>query len=146
MSRLRGRPAERGRLVKRVAGEEKFPQVIEFMARELADGREAYVVVPLIEVNGRPDSRAAEAERERLTGHPPLAWSAGGCCTAGESPGQAGGDGGVLGRRGNFWLRCEPSWIEFRRNDEVFLRFIEEVGEVLGGPGPPRSARCAFCS
>ena len=43
------------------------------MARELAAGRQAYVVVPLIEVNGRPETRAAEAEYERLTGHPLLA-------------------------------------------------------------------------
>ncbi len=38
VSRLRARPAGRGRLVTRIAGEEKFPQVVEFLAKEL-DGR-----------------------------------------------------------------------------------------------------------
>ncbi|MBI5709950.1 MAG: ATP-dependent DNA helicase RecG [Candidatus Eisenbacteria bacterium] len=73
LSTLRARPAGRGRLVTRVTGEEKFPQVLEFMARELAAGRQAFVVVPLIEQDGRLDSRAAEAEHERLSGHPLLA-------------------------------------------------------------------------
>jgi ATP-dependent DNA helicase RecG len=73
MSELRSKPAGRGRLVTRVAGEEKFPQVIEFMAQELAQGRQAYVVLPLIEEAGRLDSRAAEAEWKRLSQHPLLA-------------------------------------------------------------------------
>ncbi|MGH3055501.1 MAG: DEAD/DEAH box helicase, partial [Gaiellaceae bacterium] len=46
ISRLRSRPAGRGRRVTRVTGEEKFPQVIEFLARELKDGRQAFVVLP----------------------------------------------------------------------------------------------------
>ena len=56
----------------RVTGEEKFPQVVDFLARELAAGRQAYVVVPLIEEGGRADARAAEAEFERLAGQPAL--------------------------------------------------------------------------
>ncbi|HET7226841.1 MAG TPA: ATP-dependent DNA helicase RecG [Candidatus Eisenbacteria bacterium] len=72
VSTLRARPAGRGRLVTRVAGEEKFPQVLEFMATELAAGRQAYVVVPVIEEGGRADMRAAEAEFQRLGSHPVL--------------------------------------------------------------------------
>jgi len=72
VSTLRHRPAGRGRLVTRVAGEEKFPQVVEFIARELAAGRQAFVVVPLIEEGGLPEARAAEAEHERLRAHPLL--------------------------------------------------------------------------
>ena len=72
VSRLRARPAGRGRLVTRVTGEEKFPQVIEFMARELAAGRQAYVVVPLIEEDPALTQRAAEAELERLRADPHL--------------------------------------------------------------------------
>ena len=72
MSTLRSRPAGRGRVVTRVAGEEKFPQVIEFMARELASGRQAFVVVPWIEDAARGEHRAAEAEFERLRTHPLL--------------------------------------------------------------------------
>ncbi|HTM56902.1 MAG TPA: ATP-dependent DNA helicase RecG [Candidatus Udaeobacter sp.] len=72
VSTLRERPAGRGRLVTRVTGEEKFPQVIEFMARELAQSRQAYVVVPVIEEDARTTQRAAEAEFERLRADPLL--------------------------------------------------------------------------
>jgi ATP-dependent DNA helicase RecG len=71
-STLRSRPAGRGRLVTRVAGEEKFPQVLEFVAREVAAGRQAFFVVPLIEEAGRQDFKAAEAEYRRLATHPLL--------------------------------------------------------------------------
>ncbi|HYM80894.1 MAG TPA: ATP-dependent DNA helicase RecG [Candidatus Limnocylindria bacterium] len=71
-SRLRSRPAGRGRIVTRVTGEEKFPQVLEFMARELAAGRQAFVVLPVIEEGGRLEARAAETEFERLAEHPLL--------------------------------------------------------------------------
>ena len=73
VSRLRSRPAGRGRLVTRVTGEEKFPQVVEFMARELGAGRQAFVVVPLIEDAGAQAHRAVEAEHRRLSSHPLLA-------------------------------------------------------------------------
>jgi ATP-dependent DNA helicase RecG len=72
VSRITTRPAGRGRVVTRVTGEEKFPQVLEFMARELAAGRQAYVVLPVIEDGGRIDARAAEVEYERLRTHPLL--------------------------------------------------------------------------
>jgi ATP-dependent DNA helicase RecG len=72
VSRLRTRPSGRGRLITRVAGEEKISQVIEFMARELAAGRQAFVVVPLIEEAGTRGHRAAEAEHLRLSSHPLL--------------------------------------------------------------------------
>ena len=72
VSRLRERPAGRGRLVTRVTGEEKFPQVIDYMADELAAGHQAYVVLPAIEEGGRPDVRAAEAEFRRLGAQPRL--------------------------------------------------------------------------
>src|SRR5262245_11067083 len=52
-STIRARPVGRGRLVTRVTGEEKFPQVLEFMAKELSAGRQAFVVVPVIEDGGR---------------------------------------------------------------------------------------------
>jgi len=72
VSALRNRPEGRGRLVTRVAGEEKFPQVVEFMARELAAGHQAFVVVPLIEDAERAEFRAAQAEHQRLASHPLL--------------------------------------------------------------------------
>jgi len=73
VSTLRRRPPGRGRMVTRVTTEEKYPQVIEFLAKELAAGRQAYVVVPLIEEGERAEQRAAEVEHERLAGHPLLA-------------------------------------------------------------------------
>ncbi len=80
VSTLRARPAGRGRLVTRVTREDRFPQVIEFMAKELAAGRQAFVVVPLIEAGEGPvasrvstrSHRAAEDEFQRLSGHPHL--------------------------------------------------------------------------
>jgi ATP-dependent DNA helicase RecG len=72
VSRLEARPAGRGRLVTRVAAGEKIPQVLEFLARELAAGRQAYWVVPLIEESGRSEAKAAEAEFLRLSTHPLL--------------------------------------------------------------------------
>jgi ATP-dependent DNA helicase RecG len=72
VSVIRSRPLGRGRLVTRVTGEEKFPQVVEFMATELAAGRQAFVVVPAIEEGGRLEVRAAESEVERLRSHPLL--------------------------------------------------------------------------
>jgi len=71
-STLRSRPAGRGRLVTRVAGEEKFPQVLEFVAKEVGEGRQAFFVVPVIEEAGRQDFKAAEVEHRRLASHPLL--------------------------------------------------------------------------
>ena len=73
LSVMRERPPGRGRLVTRVTGEEKFPQVVEFMARELGAGRQAFVVVPAIEDGARADVRAVETEVDRLRGQPLLA-------------------------------------------------------------------------
>jgi len=72
VSRITTRPAGRGRLVTRVAGEEKLPQVLEFMAKELAAGRQAFVVLPVIEEAASGTQRAAEAEHRRLASHPLL--------------------------------------------------------------------------
>src|SRR5262249_55186763 len=72
VSTLRTRPQGRGRLVTRVAAEEKFPRVLEFMARELESGRQAFVVVPVIEESARGEARAAEAEFARLKADPIL--------------------------------------------------------------------------
>ncbi len=72
LSVIRSRPAGRGRLVTRVTGEEKFHQVVDFMAKELAGGRQAFVVVPAIEESGRSEMKAAETEVERLRQQPLL--------------------------------------------------------------------------
>ena len=71
VSRIAHRPAERGRMVTRIAGEEKLDLVVGFVAKELAQGRQAFVVVPAIEEGVRP-VRAAEVEYQRLAAHPQL--------------------------------------------------------------------------
>ena len=72
VSRLAARPLGRGRRVTRLAGEEKRPQVIEFMAKELAAGRQAFVVVPLVEDGSASSLRDVEAESAQLASHPLL--------------------------------------------------------------------------
>jgi ATP-dependent DNA helicase RecG len=73
LSVIHGRPPGRGRLVTRVTDEAKFPNVVEFMARELSAGRQAFVVVPAIEEGKLADLRAAETEIEHLRAQPLLA-------------------------------------------------------------------------
>jgi ATP-dependent DNA helicase RecG len=73
LSVMRQRPPGRGRMVTRVTGEEKFPHVVEFMARELGAGRQAFVVVPAIEEGTRADVRVVETEVDRLRAQPLLA-------------------------------------------------------------------------
>jgi len=70
LSVIRARPAGRGRLVTRVVDESQRPQVLGFVARELAAGRQAYVVVPAVEESPRAELKAAETEVERLRAHP----------------------------------------------------------------------------
>ncbi|MFM7231986.1 MAG: helicase-related protein [bacterium] len=72
LSLLHGRPAGRGRLVTRVTSEARFPQVVDFMASEIAEGRQAYVVVPAIEEGARGDLKAAETEVAHLRALPRL--------------------------------------------------------------------------
>ena len=72
LSIMRERPPGRGRLVTRVTGEEKFPQVVEFVARELSAGHQAFVIVPAIEEGARSDLRVVETELERLKAQPLL--------------------------------------------------------------------------
>jgi ATP-dependent DNA helicase RecG len=80
VSRLRRRPADRGRLVTRITGEEKLDRVVEFMARELAAGRQAFVVVPAIDDAAR-GTRTAQAS---TSGSPSIRTSratTSACCT-----------------------------------------------------------------
>ena len=63
-------PADRGRIVTAVRDEEKLPDVLSFLRRELEAGRQAYIVYPLIDESEKLDVKAAAAEfekwRERL--------------------------------------------------------------------------------
>ena len=63
-------PADRGRIVTAARDEEKLPDVLAFLRRELKAGRQAYVVYPLIDESEKLEAKAASVEfekwRERL--------------------------------------------------------------------------------
>jgi RecG-like helicase/REP element-mobilizing transposase RayT len=63
-------PAGRGRIVTAARSEEKLPDVLAFLRRELEAGHQAYVIYPLIEESEKLEAKAATAEfekwRERL--------------------------------------------------------------------------------
>ena len=61
-------PANRKPIVTAWVGEERSSEAYERLCRHLAEGRQAYVVCPLIEASETTIARAAEDEAERLRG------------------------------------------------------------------------------
>jgi len=63
-------PADRGKIITAARDEEKLPDVLAFLRRELEAGRQAYIVYPLIDESEKLEAKAASAEfekwRERL--------------------------------------------------------------------------------
>jgi RecG-like helicase/REP element-mobilizing transposase RayT len=63
-------PADRGKIITAARDEEKLPDVLAFLRRELETGRQAYIVYPLIDESEKVEAKAASAEfekwRERL--------------------------------------------------------------------------------
>jgi ATP-dependent DNA helicase RecG len=72
VSTLDEKPPGRGRLRTRVTDESKRERVYDFLAEELDAGRQAYVVVPVIEESEGADLRAAVATHDALGKHPKL--------------------------------------------------------------------------
>ena len=62
VSLLREKPAGRGRIVTAVRGTRKLPEITAFLKEQLADGRQAYIVYPLVEESDTIASKAAVAE------------------------------------------------------------------------------------
>ncbi|MGI8956909.1 MAG: DEAD/DEAH box helicase, partial [Chthoniobacterales bacterium] len=58
-------PADRGRIVTAARDEEKLPDVLAFLRRELEAGRQAYIVYPLIDESEKLQAKAASAEFEK---------------------------------------------------------------------------------
>jgi ATP-dependent DNA helicase RecG len=58
-------PANRGRIATAARDEEKLPDVLAFLRRELEAGRQAYVVYPLIDESEKLEAKAASAEFEK---------------------------------------------------------------------------------
>ncbi|MEP6974303.1 MAG: ATP-dependent DNA helicase RecG [Spartobacteria bacterium] len=63
-------PADRGRIVTAARDDEKLPEVLAFLRRELEAGRQVYIVYPLIDESEKLEAKAAATEfekwRERL--------------------------------------------------------------------------------
>ncbi len=55
-------PADRGRIITAARDEEKLPDVLAFLRRELEAGRQAYIVYPLIDESEKLEAKAASAE------------------------------------------------------------------------------------
>ncbi|MGH8094471.1 MAG: DEAD/DEAH box helicase, partial [Chthoniobacterales bacterium] len=58
-------PADRGKVVTAARNEEKLPEVLTFLRRELEAGRQAYIVYPLIDESEKLEVKAASAEFEK---------------------------------------------------------------------------------
>ncbi len=65
VSIIRERPAGRGAIVTALRDDSKLPAIIDFMRAEIAAGRQAYIVYPLIEESEKLELKAATAEFEK---------------------------------------------------------------------------------
>ena len=72
VSTIDEKPANRGRVRTRVTEESKREKVYEFLAAELGEGRQVYVVLPVIEESEKADLRAATATHDAMSKHPQL--------------------------------------------------------------------------
>ena len=71
VSTLRERPPGRGTIRTAVRTASQRERVLDFVAREAAEGRQTYVVLPVIEESERADLRAATTMAEMLAGRWP---------------------------------------------------------------------------
>ena len=62
VSTLDEMPAGRGRIVTLVRSVEKLPDAVKFIRTQLDEGRQAYIVYPLVEESERLEAKAATAE------------------------------------------------------------------------------------
>jgi len=65
VSLLRDKPAGRGEVVTAVRHPKKLPDIITFLRKELATGRQAYIVYPLVEESDKLAAKAATVEFEK---------------------------------------------------------------------------------
>ncbi|MEI6351484.1 MAG: ATP-dependent DNA helicase RecG [Verrucomicrobiota bacterium] len=61
-------PADRGKIITAARDASKLPDAVEFIKKHLAEGRQAYVVYPLIEESAKLEAKAASAEFEKWKG------------------------------------------------------------------------------
>lgn len=65
VSIIREKPAGRGRIITAVREPSKLPDIIKFLRDKTAEGRQAYIVYPLIEESEKLDVKAAGVEFEK---------------------------------------------------------------------------------
>jgi len=70
LSVLRHRPRGRGRVITRVTPEENRDKVYAFLAERLREGRQAFIVYPLVEDSERTAMRAATTMAKQLAARP----------------------------------------------------------------------------
>lgn len=69
VSIIRERPAGRGAVVTALRDDSKLPAIVDFLRAEIAAGRQAYIVYPLIEESEKLELKAATAEFEKWREH-----------------------------------------------------------------------------
>ena len=67
VSIIREKPAGRGKVITAVRVTSKLPDIIAFLRDKIADGRQAYVVYPLVEESEKLEVKSARAEFEKWT-------------------------------------------------------------------------------
>jgi ATP-dependent DNA helicase RecG len=67
VSVIREKPAGRGRVITAVREPSKLPEIIKFLRDKISEGRQAYIVYPLVEESENLDVKAARAEFEKWT-------------------------------------------------------------------------------
>ncbi len=65
VSTLREKPSERGKIITAVRETAKLPEVVDFVRKQLNEGRQAYVVYPLVEESDKLVAKSATAEFEK---------------------------------------------------------------------------------
>ena len=73
LSIIEHRPRGRGRVVTRVTSEQNRDKVYGFLAERLAEGRQAYIIYPLVEESERSDLQAATTMSRELSRRPEFA-------------------------------------------------------------------------
>jgi len=67
VSILKEKPAGRGAVITAVREPSKLPDIIKFLRQKVAEGRQAYVVYPLVEESEKLDVKSARVEFEKWT-------------------------------------------------------------------------------
>ncbi|NNF08014.1 MAG: ATP-dependent DNA helicase RecG, partial [Candidatus Eisenbacteria bacterium] len=69
---IKEKPAGRGRIISRLTSELKREAVYGFLAERLREGRQAFVIYPLVEESAKSDMKSATEMAARLQAHPKL--------------------------------------------------------------------------